>query len=117
MLRRKFSVVIEKTVRELAGKPCLKLSEVDPPKHEICCSRMFGKRLTTIEPIEESVATYTQRAAEKLRAQNSLCKKIPVSIRTSMLTLRRWSTRIARWWNCQPYQRGAFDDLGCKRGG
>ena len=38
---------------------------------EICCSRMFGNRLTTIEPIKEAVATYTQRAAEKLRAQNS----------------------------------------------
>ena len=84
MLRQKFSVVIEKTARELAGTPCLELGEADPPKQEICCSRMFGKRLTTIEPIKEAVATYTQRAAEKLRAQNSLCKKIRVSIRTGM---------------------------------
>ncbi|RZI54261.1 MAG: Y-family DNA polymerase, partial [Pseudomonas sp.] len=73
-LRQKFSVVIEKTARELSGTPCLELGEADPPKQEICCSRMFGSRLTTIEPIREAVATYTQRAAEKLRAQNSLCK-------------------------------------------
>jgi len=84
MLRQKFSVVIEKTARELGGTPCLELGEADPPKQEICCSRMFGKRLTEIEPIKEAVATYTQRAAEKLRAQNSLCKKIRVSIRTGM---------------------------------
>jgi DNA polymerase V len=84
MLRQKFSVVIEKTARELAGTPCLELGEADPPKQEICCSRMFGTRLTDIEPIKEAVATYTQRAAEKLRAQNSLCKKIRVSIRTGM---------------------------------
>ena len=45
---------------------------------------MFGKRLTTLEPIKEAVATYTQRAAEKLRAQNSLCKKMRISIRTGM---------------------------------
>ncbi|RRV04603.1 Y-family DNA polymerase [Pseudomonas sp. v388] len=83
-LRDRFSVVIEKTARELSGTPCLELSEADPPKQEICCSRMFGKRLTTIEPIKEAVATYTQRAAEKLRAQNSLCKKMRVSIRTGM---------------------------------
>jgi DNA polymerase V len=83
-LRERFSVVIEKTARELAGTPCLELSEAEPPKQEICCSRMFGMRLTTIEPIKEAVATYTQRAAEKLRAQNSLCKKIRVSIRTGM---------------------------------
>ncbi|KPC12186.1 Prophage PSPPH01 [Pseudomonas amygdali pv. lachrymans] len=30
------------------------------------------------------MATYTQRAAEKLRSQSSLCKKIRVSIRTGM---------------------------------
>lgn len=48
-LRQKFSVVIEKTARELAGTPCLELGEADPPKQEICCSRMFGNRLTKIE--------------------------------------------------------------------
>lgn len=84
ILRRKFSVVIEKTARELCGTSCLELSETEPPKQEICSSRMFGKRLTTIEPIKEAVATYVHRAAEKLRAQNSLCKKIRVSIRTGM---------------------------------
>ncbi|MBL3661135.1 translesion error-prone DNA polymerase V subunit UmuC [Pseudomonas syringae pv. actinidiae] len=83
-LRDRFSVVIEKTARELAGISCLELGEAAPSKQEICCSRMFGKRLTTIEPIKEAVATYTQRAAEKLRSQDSLCKKIRVSIRTGM---------------------------------
>jgi len=83
-LRMKFSVVLEKTARELAGTPCLELDDPDPPKQEICCSRMFGTRLTEIQPIKEAVATYVQRAAEKLRAQNSLCKRIRVSVRTGM---------------------------------
>jgi DNA polymerase V len=83
-LRKNFSVVIEKTARELAGTACLELDEPDPPKQEICCSRMFGKRLTEMAPIKEAVATYMMRASEKLRAQNSLCKKIRVSIRTGM---------------------------------
>jgi DNA polymerase V len=83
-LRKNFSVVIEKTARELAGTPCLELDEPDPPKQEICCSRMFGKRLKELTPIKEAVATYMMRASEKLRAQNSLCKKIRVSIRTGM---------------------------------
>ncbi|PNG40868.1 DNA polymerase V subunit UmuC [Pseudomonas asplenii] len=83
-LRKNFSVVIEKTARELAGTSCLDLDEPDPPKQEICCSRMFGKRLKELTPIKEAVATYMMRASEKLRAQNSLCKKIRVSIRTGM---------------------------------
>ncbi|WP_409318857.1 translesion error-prone DNA polymerase V subunit UmuC [Pseudomonas sp. KCJK9016] len=83
-LRKNFSVVIEKTARELAGTPCLELDEPEPPKQEICCSRMFGTRLTELAPIKEAVATYMMRASEKLRAQNSLCKKVRVSIRTGM---------------------------------
>lgn len=85
-LRQKFSVVVEKTARELAGTPCLELEEADPPKQEICCSRMFGKRLTEITPIKQAVAAYAGRAAEKLRAQGSVCKRIRVSIRTGMFS-------------------------------
>nr|AAO89164.1 RulB [Pseudomonas cichorii] len=86
MLRKKFSVVVEKTARELSGTVCLELDEVEPPKQEICCSRMFGKRLTELGPIKEAVATYMMRASEKLRAQGSVCKKIRVSIRTGMFS-------------------------------
>ena len=83
-LRSKFSVVVEKTARELRGTSCLALEEQVPPKQEICCSRMFGKRLHELPPIREAVASYTARACEKLRAQRSLCKKVRISIRTGM---------------------------------
>ncbi|PLV19066.1 DNA polymerase V subunit UmuC, partial [Pseudomonas guariconensis] len=83
-LRQKFSVIVEKTARELAGTPCLELEEAAPSKQEICCSRMFGKRLTELPPIKQAVATYTGRAAEKLRAQGSVCKRMRVGIRTGM---------------------------------
>jgi DNA polymerase V len=84
MLRKKFSVVVEKTARELRGTACLELEDAAPAKQEICCSRAFGKRLTDLQPIKEAVATYMMRASEKLRAQQSLCRKIRVSIRTGM---------------------------------
>ncbi|KKN98670.1 hypothetical protein LCGC14_0143490 [marine sediment metagenome] len=83
-LRKQFSVVIEKTARELGGTPCLALEEAAPAKREICSSRAFGQRLNEIEPIREAVATYAARACEKLRAQGSLCKRIRVAIRTGM---------------------------------
>ena len=83
-LRKQFSVVIEKTARELRGVSCLGLEESPPAKQEICSSRAFGQRLHEVEPIREAVATYTARACEKLRAQGSLCKRIRVAIRTGM---------------------------------
>ncbi|HHZ6935317.1 DUF4113 domain-containing protein [Pseudomonas paraeruginosa] len=83
-LRKQFSVMIEKTARELRGTPCLDLEETELPKQEICCSRMFGKRLRELEPIKEAVAAYAARASEKLRKQQSMCKRVRVSIRTGM---------------------------------
>lgn len=83
-LRQIFSVVVERTARELAGTPCFELEEADPPKQEICCSRMFGKRLTDLAPIKQAVATYVGRAGEKLQAQGSVCKRMRVSIRTGI---------------------------------
>lgn len=83
-LRKKFNVVVEKTARELRGTPCLELEESAEPKQEICCSRMFGQRLTELAPIREAVASYCARAAEKLRSQGSLCWQLRVSIRTGM---------------------------------
>ncbi len=58
-LRTKFNVVIEKTARELRGTPCLELEDAAPPKQEICCSRMFGKRLHDLPPIRKDIAAET----------------------------------------------------------
>jgi len=83
-LRKRFNVIVEKTARELRGTACLELEEAAPAKQEICCSRSFGKRLKTIEPIQEAVTAYATRAAEKLRQHGSLCRQIRVSLRTGM---------------------------------
>ncbi len=84
LIRKQFSVIVEKTARELRGTACLGLDEAVTTKQEICCSRMFGQRLKAIAPIREAVATYAARACEKLRRQGSLCKQVRVSIRTGM---------------------------------
>lgn len=83
-LRARFSVRIERTVRELRGQSCLDMADAAEPKREICCSRMFGRRLRELAPLREAVASYTARAAERLRAQHSLCRALRVSIRTGL---------------------------------
>ena len=83
-IRKMFNVTLEKTVRELRGISCIELEEVAPPKQMICTSRMFGQRQFTFSALAESVASYTARAAEKLRAQQSLCQVLRVGIQTGM---------------------------------
>jgi DNA polymerase V len=83
-LRKQFSVVLEKTARELHGISCLELEEAVPPRQMICSSKMFGSRLRDIAPIREAVVAYVTKAAEKLRSQQSLAGALQVAIRTGM---------------------------------
>ncbi|ALZ13428.1 translesion error-prone DNA polymerase V subunit UmuC [Pseudomonas aeruginosa] len=83
-LRRQFSVVLEKTARELRGISWLQLEEAVPPRQIICSSKMFGARVRELPPIREAVAAYVSKAAEKMRAQGSLAGALQVAIRTGM---------------------------------
>lgn len=83
-LRKRFNVIVEKTVRELRGVACLAIEQEIEPRQEICSSRSFGKRLRELPPIQEAVTAYATRAAEKLRQQGSLCRQLRVSLRTGM---------------------------------
>lgn len=83
MIRAKFSVVLERTVRELRGVSCLELEEVAPDKQQIMCSRSFGQYVEDCDQLKEIVASYVSRAAEKLRHQDSLAGALMVFIRTN----------------------------------
>ena len=82
-LRRDVSVNLERTINELNGIACYPLEEQPPAKKQIFCTRSFGEKLTALAPIKQAVAVYASRAAEKLRAQNSLVQSIQVFLHTS----------------------------------
>lgn len=83
MIRKHFSVVIERTVRELRGEPCLALEEFAPTKQQIICSRSFGDRITDYEQMHQAICMYATRAAEKLREERQYCRHVSVWIKTS----------------------------------
>lgn len=82
-IRAHFSVVLERTVRELNGVSCLALEDVAPPKQQIMSSRSFGTLVFGFDELREAVASYTSRAAEKLRAQGCEAGALVVMIRTN----------------------------------
>jgi DNA polymerase V len=82
-VRRRWSVVLERTVLELQGTTCISLEDAPPPKQEIACTRSFGHPITELRHIAEAVTEFASRAAEKLRKQESLAGRILVFIRTS----------------------------------
>jgi len=82
-LRRQFSVVLEKTLLELRGIPCMGVEEAPAAKQQILVSRSFGKVVADEAGIVEAVSEFASRAAERLRQQGSVAGAIQVFIRTS----------------------------------
>lgn len=73
-------VVGSRLIKELRGEPAVDIKEELTEKKMIATTRMFGSPVTDINDIKEAVATYTSRAAEKLRRQHSAAKEISVFI-------------------------------------
>lgn len=86
-IRKHFNVVLERTVRELRGEPCLGLEEFAPVKQEIVCSRSFGGRITECHEMRQAICSYASRAAEKLRGEHQYCRFISAFVKTSPFAL------------------------------
>ncbi len=67
-------------IKELKGEPAKDMEEELVNKKMIATTRMFGSPVGDIASIKEAIATYTSRAAEKLRRQHSAAKTISVFV-------------------------------------
>jgi DNA polymerase V len=73
-------VVGIRLVRELKGITSEEMEDELVTKKMIATTRMFGSAVGDIDSIKEAVATYTSRAAEKLRRQHSAAKVVNVFV-------------------------------------
>lgn len=73
-------VVGVRLIKELRGEPAKDMEDELVTKKMIATTRMFGSPVSDINDIKEAVATYTSRAAEKLRRQYSAAKVISVFV-------------------------------------
>ncbi|NWK73737.1 Y-family DNA polymerase [Acinetobacter sp. SwsAc6] len=81
-MRRLFSVMMEKTVRELQGIACIDIEQDAPCKYQIISSRSYGQPVYALEDIKASIRLYIARAVTRLRADQSLCRMVGVFIQT-----------------------------------
>lgn len=66
--------------RELHGEPAIGMEDELDEKQMIATTRMFGTPVKELRDIKEAVATYTSRAAEKLRRQHGAASVITVFV-------------------------------------
>ena len=82
-VKKRFSIVGLRLYKELKGESCLNLTEVIEKKKVIQHSRSFGCYVQSIKDLEEAVATFANKCAEKLRSQDSCACTVSVYIRTN----------------------------------
>jgi DNA polymerase V len=82
-IRQQFSIVVERTVKELNGTPCIELEDAGTPRQQIMVSRSFGSEVIQLSDLAESVSYFATRAAEKLRHDRSVAASLCVYVRTN----------------------------------
>ena len=83
LIRSKFSVVLERTVRELRGEQCLAVQNDREPKKQIIVSRSFRERTGDFNQLKPLISNFAVRAGEKLRHEGQKCSQVSVLIATS----------------------------------
>ncbi len=96
-VRRHLTIVGERIVFELRGTACLPIESEPKSKKGIMCSKTFGREISSFQELQEAIATYTARAAEKLRSQETQATSLNVFVQTN-----RFNTTI-------PYYINSYD--------
>ena len=82
-IKKNTNVFGSRTAMELKGIPCASLEIYQEKRKNCCVSRSFGRKVTKLEELDESITTHCLNAAEKIRSDNQTTKRITVFIRTS----------------------------------
>jgi DNA polymerase V len=82
-MRKRFSVMMERTIMELRGINCIEFDADPEKKKQIICTRSFGEKITQLDLLKEAVAYHVTRACVTLREQSSVAQSITIGIRTN----------------------------------
>ena len=82
-IRKNMGVVGEKIQLELCGVSCLDLELLPSPKKSCCVSRSFSRPIEKIEELQESIANYGSRVAEKIREEGLIAQFMSIFVLTN----------------------------------
>ncbi|XKH52346.1 Y-family DNA polymerase [Citricoccus nitrophenolicus] len=82
-IRSRFSVVLERTVLELSGVPCVPDVDEQAGPAQVIFSRSFSRPVTTGADMDDVMNLYAQRAAARLAVQGQQARTVLVTAGTS----------------------------------
>ncbi|MDH6537450.1 Y-family DNA polymerase [Aurantimicrobium minutum] len=98
-IKKKFGVVVQRSLYELRGIDCIKLEGERLVKNQVMYSRSFATPVTTRKQMEEVLAVYAQRVSKRLRKQGSVA---------GALTCFAGTSRFANEPFHSPYRNAVF---------
>ena len=82
-MRKEFSVVLERLVRELNGECCIDLTQIPSPRKNIQVSRSFHDATDDYQTLVEAVSFFAAKACEKARSEGTVASAVYVHLNTS----------------------------------
>lgn len=91
--KQNLSVKGERLVRELQGQSCygLSRSSVDDGQKSIAATRSFGRTVRAQYELEIAIASFTARAAVRLRRKHQIASAVTVFINTNFGYKQQWN--------------------------
>jgi len=82
-IKKRFSVVLMRTVLELRGESCLALEEPEELRNSLMCGRSFGVPLKELEDIRPALTHFVQNAAVRLWKYKQAASALTVYLSTN----------------------------------
>ncbi len=107
--RKVGTVVLERTVLELQGEPCLSFDEVEPQRKGMAVTRSAGTPMTGFDTLFEAISAHATRAAEKLRKHGLVAGTLTVFFHTNRHRADRPQYAGSRSARLMPMSSDTFD--------
>jgi DNA polymerase V len=83
LARQLGTVVLERTVAELRGIPCIDIQDVEPTRKGMAVTRSVGSPMTSLAVLQQAITAHATRAAEKLRRHGLVASQLSVFFHTN----------------------------------
>ncbi len=103
------TVVLERTVLELQGEPCLSFDEVEPQRKGMAVTRSAGTPMTDFDTLFQAITAHATRAAEKLRQHGLVAGTLTVFFHTNRHRMDRPQYAGSRTTRMTPMSSDTFD--------
>lgn len=109
------TVVLERTVLELQGEPCLSFDEVEPQRKGMAVTRSAGTPMTDFDTVFQAITSHATRAAEKLRRHGLVAGTLTVFFHTNRHRQDRPQYSGSRSARLMPMSCDTFDLVAAAR--